>query len=224
MKIRNLLLLAILLIPFNTKAAEMRINCDKTTADPKTTVSCTISAYDDETSGGEGKISVTNGTVKNAEKVKCTQGEVNTNQFYCVDDYQINTINLVKYTIEVGESGTTTIAVDNAKVVGNNFATIQYNVTPVNITINGSSSGSSSQTPVSNQGTNQSSQSNQSNQSSQNNKNSQSTEQTTTDNSEETTKNPNTGSFIDIKFILVLFAILAVVLLSMKNKKKFFRI
>ena len=135
MKKRYLLLAALLLIPFNAKAAEMKVECDKTTASPKSTVNCTVKVFDTEVSGGQGNISITNGVVKKATKVNCAIGDAETNEFACSDLAVSDSLPIVTYEIEVGETGTTTFGVTEAKVVGNEFATIDTNVTPVTITI-----------------------------------------------------------------------------------------
>ena len=211
MKKRNLLfLLAVLLIPANAKAAEMKINCDKLTAAPKSTVKCTISAYDVETSGGEGKISITNGKVTNAAKVMCNQGDVETTQFFCAHDYQENSIDLATYTIEVGESGTTTFGLTNAKFVGNNFKTISYNVTPVEITIKASSSeptpGPTDPTPSDPEPT------------------PTPTPAEDKKDNKKKTENPDTGAFLNTTLAVLALGGASYVAYNVAKKKKFFRL
>lgn len=132
---KKILLSLLLLIPFNAKAASMNISCNKTTAEPSSTVNCTINAFDNEVSGGEGNIVVTNGTVKNVVKNKCGYGSVANDKFACVDDVVEKSISLATYTIEVGQEGTTTISVSNAKMVGDNFETIGMGTISANINV-----------------------------------------------------------------------------------------
>lgn len=121
---KKLLLSLLLLIPFNAKAASMSVSCNKTTTEPSSTINCTVNAFDSEVSGGEGSVAVTNGTIKNVTKNKCGYGSVSNNKFECVDDVVNKSISLVTYTIEVGTEGTTTFAINNAKLVGTNFETV----------------------------------------------------------------------------------------------------
>ena len=136
MKKRFLLYLLLLLIPINAKAAaSMSVSCDKTSVNPKETVNCSIVVYDTEVSGGEGNVSVTNGTIKSYTENKCGYGSIETNQFSCVDDWTNDSMVIGSYEIETGSSGTTTFTVSDAKVVGNKFATIPVTVPAVNITV-----------------------------------------------------------------------------------------
>ena len=132
---KKILLSLLILIPFNAKAASMSVSCNKTTAEPSSTINCTINAFDSEVSGGEGDVLVTNGTIKNVTKNKCGYGNVANNRFECVDDVVNNSMSLVTYTIEVGQEGTTTITIGNAKVVGNNFETLGMGTISTNINI-----------------------------------------------------------------------------------------
>ena len=132
---KKILLSLLILIPFNAKAASMTVSCNKTTAEPSSTINCTINAFDSEVSGGEGDILVTNGTIKNVTKNKCGYGNVANNRFECVDDVVEKSISLATYTIEVGQEGTTTISVNNAKMVGDNFETIGMGTISANINV-----------------------------------------------------------------------------------------
>ena len=120
---KKYLLSLILLIPFNVQAASMSVSCNKTTTEPSSTVSCTVAIADTEVSGGEGSVSVTNGTIKNVAKNRCGYGSATIDKFACVDDVAPSSMSLVTYTIEVGGEGTTTFTVNNGKVVGAGFET-----------------------------------------------------------------------------------------------------
>ena len=134
MKKRYLLYL-LLLIPFNVHAASMSVSCNKTTAEPSSTVNCTVSIFDTEVSGGEGLVSVTNGTIKNVSKNQCGYGTVSNDKFACVDDVQDKSMALATYTIELGSEGTTTFNVSGSKVVGEGFSTISVNNVSASIAV-----------------------------------------------------------------------------------------
>ena len=137
MKKRYLLYLLLLLIPINAKAAaSMVLDCDKTTVNPNETITCSIVVNDSEVSGGEGSVSVTNGTIKTATASNCGYGVFDTTGFSCVDDWRANTLTIGTYTIQAGSIGTTTIAVTNANVVGYKFDTFDVNVASVNVSVN----------------------------------------------------------------------------------------
>ncbi len=132
---KKILLSLLLLIPFNVKAASMNVSCNKTTTEPSSTITCTINAFDSEVSGGEGNVVVTNGTVKNVVKNKCGYGSVGNDKFSCVDDVVEKSISLATYTIEVAQEGITTVSVNNAKIVGENFETVAMGTVSTKINI-----------------------------------------------------------------------------------------
>ena len=143
MKKRYLLLAALLLIPFSVRAADgIVIECDKTTAAPKSEVHCAIVGYAAGIGAVEGNVAVTNGTVTKAEKNTCDIGNVSATEVSCADLYQTASMKAATYTIQVGETGNTTVALSNAKYATENTSNdIFVNVTPVTIAI-------SSTTPV----------------------------------------------------------------------------
>ena len=132
---KRMLSCLLLLIPINAKAASMNVSCSKSTVEPSSTINCTVNVFDNEVSGGEGSVSVSNGTIKNVVKNKCGYGSVALDKFACVDDVVNKSMSLATYTIEVGNEGTTTFTVSNAKVVGNEFATVPVGTVSSKISI-----------------------------------------------------------------------------------------
>ena len=218
MKKRYLLLAALLLIPFNAKAAEMKIECDKTTASPKSTVNCTIKAFDTEVSGGQGIISITNGVIKKGTKVNCAIGDVDANEFAC-SDLAVNTsLPIVTYEIEVGDTGTTTFGITEAKVVGTEFATIDSNVTPVAITI-------SSTTPTDPEPTDPDPKPVEPTDPEPKDPEPKTpTEDQKQNDKKEEIENPETGTFLNTALILIALGGATYVVYNVAKKKKFFRI
>ena len=213
MKKRYLLLAALLLIPFNAKAAEMKIECDKTTASPKSTVNCTIKVYDTEVSGGQGIISITNGVIKKGTKVNCAIGDVDANNFACSDLAVSDSLSIVTYEIEVGDTGTTTFGITEAKVVGTEFATIDSNVTPASITI-------STTTPTDPEPTDPE----PTEPEPKDPEPKTPTEDQKQNDKKEEIENPETGTFLNTALILIALGGATYVVYNVAKKKKFFRI
>ena len=236
MKKRNLLLLALLLIPFNAKAeASMTMTCDKTTADPNTEVHCTIVGKDTEVSGAEGDPVITNGTI--VSSTNCGYGGgLQTDRdnpskpprLECIQDVENDELEIITYTIKVGESGTTTFAINNAKLIGYKYATIPMNLPAVNIAIKGSSSTEPSNpdpvNPDPGQNDPEPSDPGQQTQPSNQETNVTPSENKNDNTKKENIKNPETGSFLNVAFVVVLLSILGVVLYNIKNKKKLFKL
>ena len=127
-----LLLFLLLLIPINAKAVpKMSIACNLVNADQNSAFTCEVIASDDEASGGEGRIIVDNGIVKSIEKRHCAIGDVSVDGFYCADEVALGTIPLVSFEVEKTSTGITTIAIENASVVGKDFQTTSVSVAPV---------------------------------------------------------------------------------------------
>ena len=96
---KRMLLCLLLLIPINAKAASMNVSCSKSTVEPSSTINCTVNVFDNEVSGGEGSVSVSNGTIKSGAKNKCGYGSVSNDKFACVDDVVNKSMSLATYTI-----------------------------------------------------------------------------------------------------------------------------
>ena len=135
MKKNYLLLLLLLLIPFSVKAeASMTVTCDQTNVDPNATVTCEAKVFDSVVSGGEGTIVVDNGTLKSITPLYCAVGEAEGDHFSCIDEIVSATATIVRFEVQTASSGSTTISINNAKVVGgDDFDTIEVNVTPLTI-------------------------------------------------------------------------------------------
>ncbi|MBE6158467.1 MAG: hypothetical protein E7159_01420 [Firmicutes bacterium] len=135
MKKNYLLLLLLILIPFTVKAeASMTVTCDQTNVDPNATVTCEAKVFDRIVSGGEGTIVVDNGTLKSITPLFCAVGEAEGDHFACIDEIVSTTATIVRFEVQTASSGSTTISINNAKVVGgDDFDTIDVNVTPLTI-------------------------------------------------------------------------------------------
>ena len=229
MKKRYLLLTALLLIPFSVRAADgIVIECDKTTAAPNSEVHCAIVGYAAGIGAVEGNVAVTNGTVTKAEKNTCDIGNVSENEVSCAGLYQTASMKAATYTIQVGESGNTTVALTNAKYATENTSNdILVNVTPVTITIN-------STTPVNPEPTNPTdpdptpvnpdpTPSNPTEPEKQEPTTPATpTEQKSTE--KEKIKNPETGAFLNTTLVLIALGCASYIAYRVAKKQKFFRL
>lgn len=228
MKKRYLLLAALLLIPFSVRAADgIVIECDKTTAAPKSEVHCAVVGYAAGIGAVEGDFAVTNGTVTKAEKNICDIGNVTANEVSCADLYQTASMKAATYTIQVGESGNTTVALTNAKYATENTSNDVYvNVTPVTITI---SSGEVTPEPTPVDPTPSNPEPTPSNptepekqESTTPSENTTKTEQKSTE--KEKIENPETGAFLNTTLVLIALGCASYVAYKVVKKQKFFRL
>ncbi|MBE6158469.1 MAG: hypothetical protein E7159_01430 [Firmicutes bacterium] len=221
MKKRYLLLTALLLIPFSVRAADgIVIECDKTTAAPKSEVHCAIVGYAAGIGAVEGNVSVTNGTVTKAEKNICDIGSVSATEVSCADLYQTASMKAATYTIKVGESGNTTVALTNAKYATENTSNdVFVNVTPVTITINSTTPVNPDPTPVNPDPT----PSNPTEPEKQEPTTPTTpTEQNSTE--KEKIKNPETGAFLNTTLVLIALGCASYIAYRVAKKQKFFRL
>ncbi len=217
MKKRYLLLTALLLIPFSVRAADgIVIECDKTTAAPKSEVHCAIVGYAAGIGAVEGNVAVTNGTVTKAEKNTCDIGNVSATEVSCADLYQTASMKAATYTIQVGESGNTTVALSNAKYATENTSNdILVNVTPVTIAI-------SSTTPVNPDPTPSNPTEPEKQEPTTPTTPTTPTEQKSTE--KEKIENPETGAFLNTTLVLVALGCASYIAYRVAKKQKFFRL
>lgn len=225
---KRIILLALLLIPFGVKAADgIVIECDKTTAAPKSEVHCAVVGYAAGIGAVEGDFAVTNGTVTKAEKNICDIGNVTANEVSCADLYQTASMKAATYTIQVGESGNTTVALTNAKYATENTSNDVYvNVTPVTITI---SSGEVTPEPTPVDPTPTTPEPTPSNPTEPEKQEpttpSENTTQTEQKNTEkEKIENPETGAFLNTTLVLIALGCASYVAYKVVKKQKFFRL
>lgn len=212
MKKRFLLLATLLLIPFSVKAAEgISIECDKTNAAPKSEVHCAFVGYGENIGAVKGRLAVTNGKVTSYEKNICNLGEAHEDWFACIDVYQPTSMKAVTYTIQVGESGSTTVGLTSAEYgLENGQSHENVSVTPVTITIGSTVVNPTPSNPT--QPENQTSTTNPTT----------STEQKNT--KKEIIKNPDTGAFLNITLVLVALGCASYISYRVVKKQKFFRL
>ena len=228
MKKRYLLLAALLLIPFSVRAADgIVIECDKTTATPKSEVHCAVVGYAAGIGAVEANVAVTNGTVTKAEKNICDIGNVTENEVSCAGLYQTASMKAGTYTIQVGESGNTTIALTNAKYATENTSNdIFVNVAPVNIAI---SSGETTPeptpvdpTPTDPEPTPSNPTEPEKQEPTTPSENTTQPEQNSTE--KEKIKNPETGAFLNTTLVLIALGCASYVAYRVVKKQKFFRL
>ena len=230
MKKIYLLFAILLLIPLNAKAYEIKLECDKTTAAPKSEVNCSVVGYDTHVSAVGGTVSVQNGTVKKVTKNQCNFGTVNETEFDCIHDITPTKMNAVTYTIEVGETGTTTFGLTNPKLVGYEYRDDDADtitVTPVRITISSTSPVNPDPTPVNPTPTDpELTPSNPTEPEKQEQttpaKQVTPTEQKSTE--KENIKNPDTGAFLNTTLVLIALGCASYIAYRVVKKQKFFRL
>ena len=234
MKKRYLLFAILLLIPLNAKAYEIKLECDKTTAAPKSEVNCSVVGYDTHVSAVGGTVSVQNGTVKKVTKNQCNFGIVEETEFDCIHDITPTKLNAVTYTIEVGASGTTTFGLTSPKLVGYEYRdddSDTITVEPVRITISSTSPVNPDPTPVNPTPTDPEPTPTDPEPTPSNptepGKQEQTTPATPTEQKsteKENIKNPDTGAFLNTTLVLIALGCASYIAYRVVKKQKFFRL
>lgn len=129
-----LLLLLVVVLPISAKAATLEMSCASSTINVGDSVRCVITGKDSMVSGGSGKVSVSNGSITNREKIHCAAPSI-TDEFSCYDEMVENKIDIVAYTFKSSSAGTMTITVSDATVVDANFDQVSVSNITKKITV-----------------------------------------------------------------------------------------
>lgn len=130
----------IMFMPIVASAASLQIVCEKDTITVGDSVRCDIFGYDTTVGGAKAEsVSVTNGSITSFIKGNCTElasGAVSNSSFECISDEAANSTKFLSYVLKSQNSGSMTLKLSNAELVGNNYSTISFPSVTKTITVN----------------------------------------------------------------------------------------